>query len=91
MVLSFGYSFNFCFFFPSSDLTPLVPMLTSLLSYETSFIPASDVLQEILTSSSLCGGSGNKALTELLLEFLSTNGRTIYERSLSREGILQLI
>ena len=71
----------------TSDLTPLIPMLISLLSFETSFISASDVLQEILTSSSLSDGSGNKVLTEPLLEFMSTNGRAIYEQSLSRKDV----
>ena len=65
-------------------------MLISLLSLETSFICASDVLQEILTSSSLADGSGNKVLTEPLLEFMATNGRAIYERSISREDLCDL-
>ncbi|KAF8511488.1 ARM repeat-containing protein [Hysterangium stoloniferum] len=68
---------------PANDLAPLIPMLVSLLSFEHSFVAASDTLQEILTSSSLADGSGNKILTEPLLDFLSTSGRAIYERSIS--------
>ena len=60
-------------------------MLISLLSLETFFIPASDVLQEILMASSLSDGSGTKVVTEPLLEFMSTNGRAIYERSIVRK------
>ncbi|KAF8523853.1 ARM repeat-containing protein [Gautieria morchelliformis] len=69
---------------PANDLTPLIPTLISLLSVEASFIPASDVLQEILTSSSLSDGSGTKVLTEPLLDFMATNGRLIYERSITQ-------
>jgi importin-13 len=65
-------------------------MLISLLSVEASFIPASDVLQEVLTSSSLSDGSGAKVLTEPLLDFMASSGRSIYERTITREYCLAL-
>ncbi|GJJ09063.1 hypothetical protein Clacol_003285 [Clathrus columnatus] len=69
---------------PADDLTSTIPMLLSLLRFEPSFIPASDVLQEILSSSSLSDGSGKKVLTDPLLDFLVTQGAAIYEQSLAR-------
>ncbi|KAF8591613.1 ARM repeat-containing protein [Ramaria rubella] len=69
---------------PADHLTPLIPMLISLLSLETSFVSASDVLQEILTASSLSDGSGTRVLTEPLIEFMSTSGRAIYKQSISQ-------
>lgn len=64
-----------------SYLTPFIPILISLLSFERSFEPASETLQEVMTSSSLSDGSGSKTLTEPLLEYFAANGQAIYEQA----------
>lgn len=62
-----------------SDLTPLIPMLISLLNptHEDVFISASDALQEILSKSALSDGSGTRSLTEPLLFWLDRVGTSI--------------
>ena len=80
-----------------SDLTPLLPKLLSLLDPsnssangnpdfdETVFVAASDVLQEILSSSALSDGAGSKTLTEPLLLWLETWGGQIVQGTLDGE------
>ncbi|KIJ41891.1 hypothetical protein M422DRAFT_68108 [Sphaerobolus stellatus SS14] len=68
---------------PADYLTPFLPILISLLSFEPSFIPASDVLQEVMTSSSLSDGSGSKVLTEPLLDYFCRHGQAIYEQTIA--------
>lgn len=70
-----------------SDLTSLIPILVQLLSNEDTFIGASDVLQEILNSSSFSDGSGTKTLTEPLLSFLETDGTAIVQQTLSSASL----
>ncbi|EJD04736.1 ARM repeat-containing protein [Fomitiporia mediterranea MF3/22] len=69
--------------FNANDLTSLIPILIQLLSHEDTFVGASDVLQEILSSSSFSDGSGVKTLTEPLLVFLETGGAAIVQQTLS--------
>jgi len=74
-----------------SDITPLIPMLISLLTPpnpETDidpevFTPASDALQEIMTRSSLSGGVGVMSLTLPLLVWVDTWGPRILQSSTS--------
>lgn len=74
-----------------SDITPLIPMLISLLTPpnpETDidpevFTPASDALQEIMTRSSLSGGAGVMSLTLPLLVWVDTWGPRILQSSTS--------
>ncbi|KAI5120002.1 hypothetical protein M0805_008463 [Coniferiporia weirii] len=66
----------------ANDLTSLIPTLIRLLSNESTFIGASDVLQEILISSPLADGAGTKTLTEPLLTFLETGGAAIVQQML---------
>ncbi|KNZ71941.1 Importin-13 [Termitomyces sp. J132] len=68
---------------PSSDITPLIPLLISLLtcaeSDSESFEVASDTLQEIMTKSALSDGSGSRTLTEPLLIWIDSQGsRTVH-------------
>lgn len=67
----------------NSDLTSLIPMLILLLSNESTFVGASDVLQEIMASSVLSDGAGTKTLTEPLLAYLSQGGAAIVEQTLT--------
>lgn len=78
----------------SSDLTPLIPLLISLITPvpslhpefdDDTFIPASDALQEIMSKSALSDGSGSKTLVEPLLIWLERWGGRIVEASLSCE------
>lgn len=81
-----------------SDLTPFVSLLLALMipTVESStpefddqaFIPASDSLQELLTASSLCDGSGTKTVTEPLLLWLDRYGGPIVQASI--DGTLTL-
>ncbi|KAH0833884.1 armadillo-type protein [Lanmaoa asiatica] len=74
-----------------NDITPLVPMLISLLSPPTPdtdidpeiFSPASDALQEIMTRSSLAGGAGVMSLALPLLVWVDTWGPRILQSSTS--------
>lgn len=74
-----------------SDITPLIPMLISLLTPpppETDidheiFSPASDALQEIMTRSSLAGGAGVMSLTLPLLVWVDTWGPQILQSATS--------
>ncbi|KAF9237195.1 armadillo-type protein [Melanogaster broomeanus] len=68
--------------FRGNDITPLIPLLISLLSPPTPeseidpdvFSPASDALQEIMTRSSLAGGAGVTSLTDPLLVWIDIWG-----------------
>lgn len=75
-----------------SDLTPMIPLLISLLiptgGNDAGFIAASDVLQEILSKSALSDGSGSKTLTEPLLLYLDIWGSKIVEATLE-SGIVE--
>ncbi|KZV82789.1 ARM repeat-containing protein [Exidia glandulosa HHB12029] len=62
---------------PGDDLTPLLPLLIGLLSSPASFIPATEALDSVLTSSPLANGAGTKVLTEPLLVWLNANGPAI--------------
>ena len=53
-----------------------------LLDNESTFVGASDVLQEILGASPLAEGAGTKALTVPLLEFLQQNGALIVKQTM---------
>ncbi|KZP33116.1 ARM repeat-containing protein [Athelia psychrophila] len=74
---------------PSNDLTPLIPLLISLLAPshnefdDAIFIPASDALQEVMSKSAMSDGSGSKTLTEPLLIWLDTWAGPIVETTLS--------
>ena len=72
--------------FSLSDLTSVVPILISLLSHVDLFVEASDVLQDILTSSALAQGYGSKTLTEPILQWINTTGTSIAQRSLQRSS-----
>ncbi|KAL1943353.1 hypothetical protein VTO73DRAFT_4428 [Trametes versicolor] len=77
---------------PANDLTPFVSLLLALMipTVESStpefddqaFIPASDSLQELLTASSLCDGSGTKTVTEPLLLWLDRYGGPVVQASI---------
>ncbi|KAH8115086.1 ARM repeat-containing protein [Phellopilus nigrolimitatus] len=67
----------------ANDLTSLIPILIQLLSNELTFVGASEVLQEILSSSSLADGAGTKTLTEPLFVFLESGGAVIVQQTLS--------
>jgi len=69
-----------------SDLTAVIPILISLLSSPSLFIPASDALQDILTASALADGGGTKTLTEPLLDWISAIGKGIAENA-NTEGV----
>lgn len=70
-----------------SNITPLIPLLIDLLSPnadEDIFGAASDVLQEILTKSSLSeGGAGLRTLTIPLLEWISRVAVGIMEQAVN--------
>ncbi|KAH9886674.1 ARM repeat-containing protein [Cubamyces lactineus] len=78
---------------PANDLTPFVPSLLSLMvpsaespspEYdEQSFIPASDTLQELLSSSALSDGAGTKTVTEPLLLWLDRYGSAIVQATVA--------
>jgi hypothetical protein len=76
-----------------SDLTPLLPLLITLLTPSSGplpdddvFIPASDALQEIMSKSSLSSGSGTKTLTEPILIWCEQWGGTIVTNTLSSKS-----
>lgn len=58
-------------------------MLIQLLSNESTFVGASDVLQEIMSSSILSDGAGSKTLTEPLLAYLGQGGAAIVQQTLT--------
>ncbi|KAJ3573233.1 hypothetical protein NP233_g2568 [Leucocoprinus birnbaumii] len=70
---------------PTNDLTPIIPILISLLNpgQEDVFIAASDALQEILSKSALSDGSGSRTLTEPLLFWLDRVGTIIVREVVS--------
>jgi hypothetical protein len=74
----------------SSDLTPLIPLLISLLNpvnptiarfEESSFVAASDALQEVMAKSALSDGGGAATLTEPLLLWIEAWGQKIVSES----------
>jgi hypothetical protein len=87
-----------CSHFTNSNLSPLLPSLVTLLNPsprsnndvpdfdETSFVAASDVLQEILSSSALSSnGAGSKTLTEPLLVWTEVWGQRIVQATVDCE------
>ncbi|KAG2354786.1 ARM repeat-containing protein [Suillus spraguei] len=65
----------------ANDITPIIPLLITIMTpapdsgfNESTFSAASDVLQEIMTRSSLAGGAGTGTLTEPLLAWLDGYG-----------------
>ncbi|PPQ95113.1 hypothetical protein CVT25_011656 [Psilocybe cyanescens] len=78
-------------FLKTDHLTPLIPLLISLLDPKfpdnSIFIAASDVLQEVTTKSPLSDGSGTKTLTEPLMIWMDTVGNRIMEATLTDEEI----
>lgn len=72
---------------PSSDITPLIPPLISLLTRAESdsetFEAASDAIQEIMTKSALSDGSGSRTLTEPLLIWIDSQGSKIVQATVS--------
>ncbi|EJD43963.1 ARM repeat-containing protein [Auricularia subglabra TFB-10046 SS5] len=62
---------------PGDDLTGILPLLVGLLNSPTSFAPAIEALDAILTGSALASGAGTRTLTEPLLDWLAANGPTI--------------
>ena len=82
-----------------SDITPLIPMLISLLAPPTPdadidheiFSPASDALQEIMTRSSLAGGAGVASLTLPLLVWVDTWGPRILQSRASCTSLAFMI
>ena len=79
-----SHMYNSSLTFAPSDLTSVVPTLISLLSHPDLFVEASDVLQDILTSSALAQGYGPKTLTEPILQWINIAGTSIAQRSLQR-------
>ena len=74
-----------------SDLTPLIPLLISLLNPsspdDSIFLASSDVLQEITSKSPLSDGSGSKTLTEPLLIWFDVMGNKIMETTLATNEV----
>ena len=74
-----------------SDVTPLIPILISLLDPsfpdESIFVAASDALQEITSKSPLSDGSGSKTLTEPLLVWFDVVGNRIMESTLATNEV----
>ncbi|TBU41864.1 ARM repeat-containing protein [Dichomitus squalens] len=78
---------------PANDLTPLIPLLVSLMIPKTespspeydeqAFISASDTLQELLSSSALSDGAGTKTVTEPLLLWLDRYGNAIVQATIN--------
>ncbi|KLO16646.1 ARM repeat-containing protein [Schizopora paradoxa] len=64
----------------ADEITSCVPMLIQLLSSESTFVGASDVLQEILLSSAISDGAGSKSVTEPLLDYLQQGGVVIVQQ-----------
>ncbi|KAG6901557.1 hypothetical protein C0995_010614 [Termitomyces sp. Mi166 len=76
---------------PSSDITPLIPLLISLLtraeSDSESFEAASEAIQEIMTKSALSDGSGSRTLTEPLLLWIDSRGSKIIQTTLQSGNV----
>ncbi|CUA76173.1 Myb-binding protein 1A [Homo sapiens] [Rhizoctonia solani] len=74
---------------PADNITPLIPLLIDLLSPNSddeNFVAASDVLQEILTKSSLSeGGAGVRTLTLPLLEWVSRVAVGVMQQAVATE------
>ncbi|KAG8710072.1 hypothetical protein FRC11_004913, partial [Ceratobasidium sp. 423] len=74
---------------PADNITPLIPLLIDLLSPnsdEDNFVAASDVLQEILTKSSLSeGGAGLRTLTIPLLDWVSRIAVGVMQQAVTSE------
>lgn len=65
-----------------SDIEALIPLLMQLMSNESTFVGASDVLQEIMTNSSFTYGVNIKSLTVPILNYLEVGGAAIVQRML---------
>ncbi|KAG6836262.1 hypothetical protein H0H93_009663 [Arthromyces matolae] len=79
----------------SNDITPLIPLLISLLNRTTdddgqTFEAASDALQEIMTRSPLSDGSGSRTLTEPLLIWADLHGSHIIQTTLQSGEVDQV-
>ncbi|KAG8982393.1 hypothetical protein FRB93_008149 [Tulasnella sp. JGI-2019a] len=68
---------------PGDELTSLVPILNNLLRNRDTFIATCDVLEEIMTKSSISSGRGAKVLTEPLLAWIASEGAMILQESLA--------
>ncbi|KAJ3868242.1 armadillo-type protein [Lentinula novae-zelandiae] len=66
---------------PTSEFSPLIPAIITLLNpeFDTTFVAASDTLQEIMSKSPLSDGSGTRILTEPLLLWLHLTGTNIVD------------
>lgn len=71
-----------------SELTSLVPILHKLLRDRDTFVATCDVLEEIMTKSSMSSGRGTKVLTEPLLAWVTSEGAMILQESLTGQFIL---
>ena len=58
----------------------------ALMFEETSFVPASDTLQEVMTKSAFSDGSGRKTLTEPLLLWMNRYGDMIIKETTQSES-----
>lgn len=81
-VMLFYTVFSICnLMFHTSDITGFIPHLIAIMNPalgsgfdQFAFAATSDVLQEIMTRSSLAGGAGTSTLTEPLLVWLNEYG-----------------
>jgi hypothetical protein len=81
-----------------SDITPAIPSLISLLEpasnpppvfNESSFIPASDTLQELMAHPPFYDGSGSKTLTEPLLIWIEKWSGEIVGSSIQSKVVVE--
>ncbi|KAG8848646.1 hypothetical protein FRB96_001053 [Tulasnella sp. 330] len=72
---------------PGDELVSLVPILNELLRDRDTFLATCDVLEEIMTKSSMASGRGTKVLTEPLLEWVASEGAMILQESLTAGAI----
>ncbi|PFH48182.1 hypothetical protein AMATHDRAFT_66058 [Amanita thiersii Skay4041] len=72
---------------PTRELTPLIPLMISLLNPvsddSAGFIASSETLQEMMSKSALADGSGSKTLTEPLLLWLDSIGGQVVEKTVT--------
>lgn len=80
-----------------SDITPAIPSMISLLEpdpgpppvfNESLFVPASDVLQELMAHPPFCDGSGSKTLTEPLLIWIEKWGGPVVQTSIQSKLVV---
>ena len=80
-----------------SEITPAIPSLISLLEpasspppvfNESSFVPASDTLQELMAHPPFYDGSGSKTLTEPLLIWIEKWGGDIVGSSIQSKVVV---